>query len=82
MRSFFFFYTHTHQRTQLTIVTNIIEREFVATAIIILYFHFLRCWGFYAPIMHHETEGVIFEQRTTYGPTHHNKVYVPCLMMY
>ena len=21
-----------------------------------------------------ETEGVIFEQRTTYGPTHHNKV--------
>ena len=28
--------THTHQRTQLTIVTNIIEREFVATAI--LYF--------------------------------------------
>ena len=26
--------THTHQRTQLTIVTNIIEREFVATAIL------------------------------------------------
>ena len=25
--------THTHQRTQLTILTNIIEREFVATAI-------------------------------------------------
>ena len=27
-------HTHTHQRTQLTIVTNIIEREFVATAIL------------------------------------------------
>ena len=26
--------THTHQCTQLTIVTNIIEREFVATAIL------------------------------------------------
>ena len=26
--------THTHQRTQLTIATNIIEREFVATAIL------------------------------------------------
>ena len=26
--------THTHQRTQLTIVTNIIEREFVAAAIL------------------------------------------------
>ena len=26
--------THTHQRTQLTIVTTIIEREFVATAIL------------------------------------------------
>ena len=51
---------------------NIIEREFVATAII-LYFHFLRCRAFYAP-RHHETEGVKFEQRTTYGHTHHNKV--------
>ena len=28
--------THTHQCTQLTIVTNIIEREFVATAILSL----------------------------------------------
>ena len=28
--------THTHQRTQLTIVTNIIEREFVVTAILSL----------------------------------------------
>ena len=26
--------THTHQRTQETIVTNIIERKFVATAIL------------------------------------------------
>ena len=29
--------THTHQGTQLTIVTNVIEREFVATAILSLY---------------------------------------------
>ena len=36
---FFFKQTHTHTRTQLTIVTNIIEREFVATAI--LSFHVL-----------------------------------------
>ena len=28
-------HTYTHQRTQLSIVTNIIEREFVATAIIL-----------------------------------------------
>ena len=27
-------HTHTHQRTQLTIVTNTIERDFVATAIL------------------------------------------------
>ena len=27
-------HTHTQQRTQLTIVTNIVEREFVATAIL------------------------------------------------
>ena len=58
--SFFFkhTHTHTHQRTQLTIVTNIVKREFVATALI-LSFHFLR-WVFYAP-RHHETEGVKFE---------------------
>ena len=39
--------THTHQCTQLTVITNIIEREFVATAI--LSFYFLRtssvAWG-------------------------------------
>ena len=29
--------THTHQRTRLTIVTNIIERELVATAILYSY---------------------------------------------
>ena len=29
-------HTHTHQHTQLTIVTNIIEREFVAIAILSL----------------------------------------------
>ena len=28
--------THTHQRTQLTIVTNIIEREFVAAIFVII----------------------------------------------
>ena len=39
--------THTHQRTQLTIVTIIIEREFVATAIIILYFLLLPCLMMY-----------------------------------
>ena len=39
---FFKTHTHTHRRTQLTIVTNIIECVSVATALI-LSFHFLRC---------------------------------------
>ena len=38
MRSVFFFNTHTHQRTQLTIVKNTTEREFVATAIILSFY--------------------------------------------
>ena len=33
---------HTHQRTQLTIVTNIIEREFVATAILLSFLYHVR----------------------------------------
>ena len=74
MRSDFYLNTHTNnQRTQLTIVTNIIEREFVATAI--LFFHFLR-WAFYTP-RHLETEGVKFQIRITHGvQSHtHNKVF-------
>ena len=34
--------SHTHQRTQLTIVTNIIEREFAATAIYTILIYILK----------------------------------------
>ena len=84
MRSVFFKDTYTHQRTQLTIVTNIIEREFVATAIV-LYFHILRCWAFYAP-RHHKNGGC--QIRTTHDVRPHKSLQstgmllLPCLMMY
>ena len=37
--------THTHTRTQLTIVTNIIEHEFVATAILYFISSIRVAWG-------------------------------------
>ena len=55
---FFLTHTHTHQRTQLTIVTNIIEREFVATAIILQYI-----FTFY--VVGHSTRQGIMKRRVS-----------------
>ena len=62
--------THTHQRTQLTTVTNTIEREFVATAYTIFLldiceFFFVLCYSEYL-IFVYVYDGVFFSAVSVY----------------